>query len=250
MSSIWRATGASDLGIDGQIEFLEPGSVVSTGHIVAVQVKSGPSYFTTLRGNSVEFQPKEKHRQYWSRLTLPVVLVLHNPENNVTIYARVKPQLSLDGPILLSLDDRFDVEARDKLLGAVAEDLTFTPPGSVLRDFCGATYPVDTGAEISGVHFLLASTHPQRGYFEIRMCRLTQLIQLIENQSGCSINSSTYDFLLCCIMKVWKHELTEPFIGDFEEVWYNLQMVPDIAVPLSTKGVNVLEHLFRHRWSN
>jgi hypothetical protein len=100
MNAIWRATCASDLGIDGQIEFLEPGKAVSTGCLVAVQVKSGPSYFTTTRGNEVTFQPTQKHRRYWTRLALPVVLVLHDPDRNLTIYARVKPQLVNDGPIV------------------------------------------------------------------------------------------------------------------------------------------------------
>ncbi|RJE13301.1 hypothetical protein C0U42_16375 [Bacillus cereus] len=35
----------NDLGIDGVIEFLEEDKSVSTGLMVGVQVKSGPSYF-------------------------------------------------------------------------------------------------------------------------------------------------------------------------------------------------------------
>jgi hypothetical protein len=172
--------------------------------------------------------------------------VLHNPDNDVTIYARVKPQLLHDGPILLSFNDKFDAHVRDKLLGAAAEELTLTPPGDVLRDFCKATYTVDSGIEITGIHLLLASTDPHYHYFELRMCRLIELIQLIENQSGCNLGTSTYEFLHRCVLKVWHHELTDPFIGDFEEMWYNQTMVPDIGVPLTPKGTNVLEHL----WSN
>ncbi len=42
MHAIWRPTPCHDLGVDGQIEFLEEGdSVISTGKIVAAQIKSG-----------------------------------------------------------------------------------------------------------------------------------------------------------------------------------------------------------------
>lgn len=47
MHAIWRPGSSNDMGIDGHIEFLEQGSSVSTGLIIGVQLKSGPSYFKT-----------------------------------------------------------------------------------------------------------------------------------------------------------------------------------------------------------
>lgn len=244
MDAIWRPTTTTDLGVDGQIEFLEVGSAVSTGRLVAVQVKSGPSYFKHKCGSDIEFYPHEKHRRYWSRLSLPVILVLHNPDDNLTVYARVKPQLAQSGPIRVSVDSRFDPLARGTLIGVARDDLRFVPPGQVLADFQKATYPVGDGREINGIHFLLASVHPQHAYLEVRMCRLVTLIELASRSSGISIDSETHEFLFRCVMKVWKHQLSQPFVEDFEESWYGLRMVPDIAVPLTPWGVAVLEHLW------
>ncbi|WP_221928138.1 DUF4365 domain-containing protein [Pseudomonas syringae] len=42
-NQIWRETGTGDVGIDGNIEFVNAEGF-ATGRIVAVQVKSGPSY--------------------------------------------------------------------------------------------------------------------------------------------------------------------------------------------------------------
>ena len=244
MSAVWRPTTTTDLGIDGQIEFLEVGSSISTGHLVAVQVKSGPSYFANRHENAIEFYPTEKHRRYWRRLSLPVVLVLHNPDENLTIYARVKPQLAFDGPISVSLSNSFDSQARESLLGVASDDFRLVPPGQVLADFQRATYTVGAGKEIDGIHFLLACVHPSLAYVEVRMCRIIALLELASDESGIFIGSETYEFLLRCVMKVWKHQLTEPFVDDFEESWYGLHMVPDIAVPLTPFGLADLEHLW------
>jgi hypothetical protein len=40
---IWRETTSADVGVDGQIEYVAPDGA-ATGRMVAVQVKSGPSF--------------------------------------------------------------------------------------------------------------------------------------------------------------------------------------------------------------
>lgn len=75
---IWRETPNSDVGIDGQIEFVDDFGQ-ATGQIVAAQVKSGESYFRSGNEDSWHFHPGDKHRVYWERFPLPVVLFLHSP---------------------------------------------------------------------------------------------------------------------------------------------------------------------------
>jgi len=69
---IWRETSNSDVGIDGQVEFVDS-SGVATGLVVAVQVKSGGSY---LGGDehSIFFYPSPKHSNYWREFPVPVLL--------------------------------------------------------------------------------------------------------------------------------------------------------------------------------
>ena len=73
---IWRETPSSDVGIDGQIEFVDADGL-ATGLIVAVQVKSGSSY---LRGDehSILYRPSGKHANYWREFPVPVLLAIES----------------------------------------------------------------------------------------------------------------------------------------------------------------------------
>ncbi|HBA6539673.1 TPA: DUF4365 domain-containing protein, partial [Escherichia coli] len=71
IGQIWRETPMADVGIDGQIEYVSPEGF-ATGRMIAVQIKSGPSFFQESQGDWV-FYPEEKHRFYWERFPLPVL---------------------------------------------------------------------------------------------------------------------------------------------------------------------------------
>jgi hypothetical protein len=246
MDAIWRPTPCHDLGIDGQIEFLEPKTAYSTGYILAIQSKSGPSYFEHEDKDTVKYYPDRKHRDYWKRLAFPVVLVLHDPERDLTVYSRVKNQLAGDGPILLRKSDVFCPSARDDLIGIAKQDTRSMPPARILEGLKAVTLFREEGRTITGIEMLLASTNTVSGYFELRMCRIVALFSLVAHPNGVSIGDRDYDFIQRNVMKVHAHNLTAPFLEEFEHMWYDLAMVPDIAVPLSPFGMDVLGHL----WSN
>ncbi|MCJ7577128.1 MAG: DUF4365 domain-containing protein [candidate division Zixibacteria bacterium] len=246
MDAIWRATPNPDLGIDGQIEFLEPSSSISTGIIVAVQVKSGESYFKNETNGFIKYYPEKKHRRYWKKLNLPVILILHNPTEDLTIYTRVKHQLSNEGPITVSKQNYFNDKVREELITISREDKFCLSEAEILMDFKKAPLELDNNREITGIEFLLSCINPEGKYFELRMCRIVALLELVDNGSGVSIGSDVFDFVLRCIIKVWSTNLTEPFQREFEEMWYGGRMVPDILVSLTTTGFNVVEHLLSH----
>lgn len=91
-SQIWRETATADVGIDGNLEFVNPGGF-ATGKVIAVQVKSGPSYFKNESATGWKFYPEEKHRGYWEAFPLPVILVLHDPASNKSYWADVRQAL-------------------------------------------------------------------------------------------------------------------------------------------------------------
>src|SRR5579863_2968056 len=70
---IWRETPLGDIGVDGQIEHLTPDGR-PTALLVAVQVKSGESYFGEVKNRCVIHRPSERHRGYWERFPIPVLL--------------------------------------------------------------------------------------------------------------------------------------------------------------------------------
>ncbi|MGW4905941.1 DUF4365 domain-containing protein [Streptomyces sp. NPDC004270] len=89
---LWRETPMHDVGIDGQIEYVDSKGR-ATGRLVAVQVKAGPSYFTSRSEGTVIFRPQAKHRNYWASFPIPVVVVLHHPEEDLTIWADARHEL-------------------------------------------------------------------------------------------------------------------------------------------------------------
>lgn len=91
-SQIWRETSTGDVGIDGNLEFVNSDGF-ATGKVIAVQVKSGPSYFKHESTNGWKFYPEEKHRTYWESFPLPVILVLHDPNANQSYWADVRQAL-------------------------------------------------------------------------------------------------------------------------------------------------------------
>ena len=66
LGQIWRETPTGDVGIDGQLEFVDD-SGFAAGKTVAVQVKSGPSYLKGTDSVAYAFYPEEKHHGYWER---------------------------------------------------------------------------------------------------------------------------------------------------------------------------------------
>jgi hypothetical protein len=81
---IWREQPVSDFGIDGHIEAVADDGT-PTGKLFAVQVKTGASYFT-VAGDAATLYVDEAHVAYWDGHVLPVIVVLHNPDDGCTIW--------------------------------------------------------------------------------------------------------------------------------------------------------------------
>ncbi|WP_159054068.1 DUF4365 domain-containing protein [Streptomyces sp. AS58] len=104
---LWRETPMHDVGIDGQIEYVDTEGR-ATGRIVAVQIKAGPSYFSSRADGLVRFKPHVKHRNYWASFPLPVVVVLYHPDEHLAIWVDARHQLreNLDADLKVSESQR------------------------------------------------------------------------------------------------------------------------------------------------
>lgn len=81
---IFREQSIADYGIDAIIEAKEEGN--ATGKMIAVQIKSGESYFKEIEEDYVVFRVDEKHRNYWINHSLPVIVILYSPSRNECIW--------------------------------------------------------------------------------------------------------------------------------------------------------------------
>lgn len=80
MGLIFREQPTDDYGIDAQIETIENG--YATGKLIAVQIKSGTSFFSETTNESIIYRGERKHYDYWLNHSLPVIIVLYNPVND------------------------------------------------------------------------------------------------------------------------------------------------------------------------
>jgi hypothetical protein len=114
---IWRETPLRDVGIDGQIEYVRQGR--AAGRLVGVQVKSGRSYFLGEKLGYVPYRVPEKHAEYWSSFALPVILVLHDPDRDLTVWTDARAALRRgENPVLVPTSNALDAEGVLRAIGA------------------------------------------------------------------------------------------------------------------------------------
>ena len=123
---IFRETPNADVGIDGQVEFVDDCNR-ATGATIAVQIKSGASYFIDA-GESWKFYPTSKHQTYWELFPLPVILMLHDPNANEIYWTDVRLQLRSDqrkkSPLLIPKSNVLSIDSRTALFGSCGSDGT------------------------------------------------------------------------------------------------------------------------------
>jgi len=83
---IFREQPIADMGIDAHVEICEEGT--PRGHLLALQVKTGKSYFKT-HGEDFVYYISDLHYEYWLSHSLPVFIILHDPDSKLTLWQHV-----------------------------------------------------------------------------------------------------------------------------------------------------------------
>jgi hypothetical protein len=78
---LFREQHLHDYGIDAHVEIVDKDSN-PTGNLIAIQIKSGKSYFSEFTETSYVFRSDTKHIEYWTKHCLPVIVVLYNAEED------------------------------------------------------------------------------------------------------------------------------------------------------------------------
>lgn len=78
---MFREQPVNDIGIDAHMELTEPTG--ESKQLLALQIKSGESWFKEQRGGCIIFRDiKERQYNYWTKNSLPCILVLYNPKGS------------------------------------------------------------------------------------------------------------------------------------------------------------------------
>ncbi len=88
----FRTQDTQDFGIDAHAELVEED--VATGRLLAIQVKSGPSYLKRESEAGFSFPFDSEHHTYWINHALPVIVVLCDVERERLYWQRVASDTS------------------------------------------------------------------------------------------------------------------------------------------------------------
>ena len=90
----FREQPIGDYGVDAQVEEMING--LPTGKLIALQIKTGQSYFRS-QGDDFVFYGETRHLKYWTQHRLPVYIIIHNPENGLTLWQKFERRLVKEG---------------------------------------------------------------------------------------------------------------------------------------------------------
>lgn len=84
---LFREQMIHDFGIDAHVEIIDGN--YPTGDLIGIQIKSGKSFFSEEDDNSYVFRTQDKHIGYWTKHSLPVILVLYHPDKKQLFWQKI-----------------------------------------------------------------------------------------------------------------------------------------------------------------
>jgi len=249
MRCIWRETRNTDVGIDGQIEFINSNGY-STGHLLAMQIKSGLSYFKQGNENYLFYYPGKKHRNYWTNFPIPVILVLYNPQEDVAYWIDVRrylrsPVTMDENVIRIPRTNILDSSKRNELISC------FGSLGDNLLDINGVIIELARNRYSSprfNISYLelfgLGLTDICRKLFFSSSLFMTILEQRsFENDTEISIGENEFDFLYKYIRFLISQNLIYYDFSDFLIDWDDRKLIPIFLCTLTPRGQATIKEL-------
>lgn len=88
MGWMFREQPVDDIGIDAHMELTDKDGKAK--QLLAIQIKSGVSYFKEDKADYIVFRDiNDRQYNYWTTNTLPCIVVLYNPENDVCVWQKL-----------------------------------------------------------------------------------------------------------------------------------------------------------------
>ncbi|BAT59397.1 hypothetical protein GJW-30_1_01930 [Variibacter gotjawalensis] len=242
---IWRETDTGDVGIDGQLEYVNDGSF-ATGRTIAVQVKSGPSFFKHDANDAFKFYPEEKHRRYWEGFPLPVVLVIHDPRSGKSYWTDARQEL------------RSPSKAGHAYISIPKANLLQETPPQVLFENAGVTDQpfIDDLTEVMLALLTIKSGEQSfpLSYFDLYVQGLTSICRSIYYGMDVVMNAVEFnlvaakaeydmgmggkeqDFVFGFVKFLLAQNLAQVDYADCMIDWIDRQMQPTFVAPLTSRG--------------
>jgi hypothetical protein len=246
LKCIWRETPNADVGIDGQIELVD-GRGQSTGQLVAVQVKSGKSYVEKGDDQKILYYASEKHRNYWQNFPIPVLIVIHNPQNDMAYWVDARrflrsPMNQKRASIPIPRDQIVDTANKDKMFESAGPVEGRVLKSEIIPQVMASMRIKELDCELSffdlfgfGIVDIGA-----RLFFSMHLCLEIGEIRAANNGVGFGGSSSFYSFVEGYVKFLVSQNLAYVDYSDFLIQWEEREMVPMFIAPLTPRGRDVL----------
>lgn len=247
---IWRENYIKDVGIDGQLEYVNA-SGMATGRVIALQIKSGPSFFKHDDGDSWRFYPEEKHRLYWERFPVPVILVLHQPKTGESFWIDVRHAFRRgiqDNTVAISVP-------KCQILSGTSGASLFENAGVAVDAFMDL---------LEDVLKALVNHRSNEGslplsYFQLFVGGLTNIVRalyfgmdlvttivetnlaLMKSEFGMGMGFQEYEFVFGYVQFLVAQDLADIDFGDCLIDWNDREMVPRFVAPLTRRGRDLVK---------
>lgn len=241
---IFRTTSNSDVGIDGQIEYVNNKGEV-TGKIAAVQIKSGDSYLYESKSDSdnLTFYPDEKHKYYWEKFPIPVILFVHSPSRDKVYFIDARHYFRINGigNIKIPKENTLDITTKNKVFETIGN---FEEPFLEIKDVFEAMVQNHFTSALFNLSYLdlylLGLTNLCRQlYFDISVA-----MDVVECRSQyVHTGEKEREFLYKYVEFLISQNLAEIDLGDFLIDWNKNGMVSRFLVTLTRRGNSLLKYI-------
>ena len=251
---IWRETDTGDVGIDGLLEFVDTDGF-ATGRTVAVQVKTGQSYFQSQSLVGWKYYPENKHRNYWEQFPVPVLLVLHNPHNGESYWVDARQALRvparedrafLDIPRTNVLETTNPV---DLFQTAGVIDQTFVPEIMHVLGQLVMTVSNESAFPLSYFDlFAHGLTNICRSiyYGTDLICNAVEFNLIAQGSKwGMSMGPSEHEFAFGFVKFLLAQNLAQIDYSDCLIDWVDRKMQPQFVAPLTSRGRALVDFIQR-----
>jgi len=246
---VWRPTSLQDLGIDGQIEHVATDGE-ATGRLIAAQVKTGASYFRRRSRDRVLHKVPNKHSGYWATFPLPVILVLHEEKDDLTIWADARGALRRgENPIGVKTSNVLDAEGVLRALsieGPLPE--AKADPEEIAREMCQARFE-DQGLSMTFLDLFShgLTTLARNLYFSMDLfLEVGQANASLEGQTGgWGLGPSAFEFIDRYVAFLVARNLARVDFDAWRTVASDLQMTDQFIVPLTGSGRELVGEIAR-----
>lgn len=246
---IWRENPMADVGIDGQVEYVDNDGY-ATGRMIAVQIKSGESYLKEKEGAWV-FYPENKHKFYWERFPLPVIVILHDPISDQSYWRDVRQALraSPDNGILISKKSILQKTDSNELFASfAAANQGFMSIEEILNYLLttaskNESFPVSYFSLFcSGLTNICRSL-----YFsmDVAITIAEENLSRVDSPVGVGLGESEHEFLFNYIKFLVHQHIADIDFSDCMIDWYDRKMQPRVMAPLTSRGKELVSAIHK-----